>query len=113
MVSPQQHSYDKHSICVSGVGKEQTCKLTLDLGLETRLASAQKCSRALTLQGLSPFLLLWGFPFLEALYTLGIFSDRSSAPCVKFPWPSSPSRLFRGHREKGRIVARVGGMSVT
>lgn len=54
-------------------------------------------------QGLFPFLLQWVFPFLEDLYTLGIFSDRSSAHCVKFLWPFSPfSPLFRGHREEGK-----------
>lgn len=33
-------------------------------------------------QGLFPFLLQWIFPFLEVLYTLDIFSNRSSAQCV-------------------------------
>lgn len=54
-------------------------------------------------QGLFPFLLQWVFPFLEVLYTLDIFSNRSSAHCVKFLWPSSTfSPLFRGHREEGK-----------
>ena len=53
-------------------------------------------SRALTLPRSLSLSSTMGSLFLEVLYTLGIFSNRSSAQCVKCLWPSSPFLLFSG-----------------
>lgn len=99
----QHHNNDKHDICLLVVGKKHMQTQTGFQLEETQIGiftyNAQVHS---PFQGLFPFLLQWVSPFLEVLYTPGIFSNRSAAQCVKCLWPSSPfPPLFRGHREEG------------
>ena len=83
--------------------KETTCKLRPDLGSKRhKLASSHTRLTSLTLPRSLSLSSTMGSLFLEVLYTLGIFSNRTSAQCVKCLWPSSPfPPLFRGHREEG------------
>lgn len=92
-----------HDICFLVVEKKQHANSDLIWAQrDTNWHLHIQGSCALTLPRSLSLSSTMGSLFLEVLYTLGIFSNRSSAQCVKCLWPSSPfPPLFKGHLEEG------------